>query len=234
MLAEVQNWIDQYWIESKFHGSKYDSSYSRLIYQSFEPLKIFGRRATIQRVSQYKLRDICVNKKVLEVGSAFGAFIPLLCRKTNHYTAIEPSIPSYNFSKKLINYTSCGNVELINRSFETCAFANATFDVIISQSIHACVDGSPYGSVDTYFDQCFRILSEYGILAVEFHSEHYESTVGGIGQTMEVLNKFFDLIWTTTFISGFAIDEGRVFSLYKKKGSPLAGFSHNNEKREIY
>ncbi|MBI3511353.1 MAG: methyltransferase domain-containing protein [Bacteroidetes bacterium] len=139
------------------------------------------------------LANFKAGEKVLDLGSGSGMdlFITALkVGKTGHVTGIDMTDEQLEKSKRLANENNFANVEFVKGYLEQLPFADASFDVIISNGvINLCPDK------EKVFAEVARVLKPKGRMVIaDIVTEHqlpenitcdstlWASCIGGAGQ----------------------------------------------------
>lgn len=177
--------------EQKDTFSSYDYGQG-YFYQSVPEVNITGYRNTELRVRKLNLKDMLINKTVLDIGSNTGAILFNLKDIIKFGVGIEINHFLVKISNKIKRYLNCKNVSFVENSFENYE-SFLKFDVILSLANHKTFDGNTKQNLSQYFRKIHSLINTNGKLIFESHPPEIE-TDQQFKEVLKNIKLFFEIV----------------------------------------
>jgi SAM-dependent methyltransferase len=177
-------------------------------YQSSDELGITGLRDTGGRVAAFGLRDLVQGRTVLEIGCNTGFLSLAIAPQAARIVAFELNPYLIEIAKLGAAFLQADNVEFDAVSFEDFR-TDDTFDDVLSFANHHTYDGNTHQTLEEYFARCHALTKPGGRLVFESHPPEIEGS--RFGETVKIIERYYDIERNEVFEYGTFLDQNRRF-----------------------
>src|SRR3989344_2525431 len=178
-------------------------------YQSFDAVGISGLRDTRARIEEMNIRNLVVDKSVIDIGCNAGFVSLAVADMARQVIGVDIHPGLIDIGILVQKYLQLNNVQLTASSFENFVVQEPV-DVVLSLANHSTYDGNTRQSVKDYFGKCQLLLKPGGCMLFESHHPQYESKES-LEKVCEVMKDFFTIHERMSLQRGTFFDRGRTF-----------------------
>jgi SAM-dependent methyltransferase len=195
LLKATQEW------DSYDYGEGY-------FYQGFPRIGLSGLRDTRGRVEQMDLRDLLVDKTVLEIGCNTGFVALSVADVARLVVGFDLNPHLIRIAELVAKHLNMTNVELHATGFETFD-ESRTFDAVLSFANHSTYDENTRFSLTEYFGKCRSLLNPGGLFLFESHPPKHEGE--GLAEVCAIIGDLFEVREQSVLKYGTFLDRDRTY-----------------------